>query len=305
MKRKLLFTLSICLALFSTVNAQQTIPNGGFDTWTNYNPNSWVTTNVTMSILGNDTSAFKITSGPDHKSGAATMKLTTIKLNNNPFAPQLPDTVGVLFTGVINFVTGTLTTGFGYTGRPSDLSFYYRYVPMPNDTAFATIILQKWNAATSSRDTIATGVWATTVNTPNWTLQSVPLYYNPLFINAYPDTAAVLFSSSSYIAPKIGSALFLDDVAFMGWTGVDEMTQPEGVRVFPNPASSEVNFAVDMEGAATIEIFDVTGRKVDVARMTGHRAIVPVSFYKPGIYHYTVLDETGKALAHGKLSAMH
>lgn len=303
MTRKLLFTLSAVTALFSASVAQQGVPNGGFNSWTNYNPNSWVTANVTF-VLGNDTSAYKITSGPDLKEGAATMKLTTIKLNTNPFAPQLPDTVGIAFTGSINWVTGQVITGFAYAARPSDLSFYYKSDIMPGDTAWSTVMLTKWNG--TGRDTIASALWATTSDQSTWTLQTVPLYYNPnMPATAYPDTAAILFSSSSYFDPKIGSTLWLDDVAFSGWSGVNEMTQPDGIRVFPNPASSEVNFAVDMEGAATIEVFDMTGRKADAVAIRGHRAVIPVTGYKPGIYMYTVLDSSGKVLGRGKLSAAH
>lgn len=301
MTKKILSLIFVVLALFSSAFAQQGVPNGYFNTWTNYNPDNWITVNVTF-ILGNDTSAWKETSGPNHKEGAATMRLETIKLNNNPFAPDLPDTVGVAFTGAINLFTGQLTTGFPYAARPSDLVFYYKNDVMPGDTTWATIMLQKWNSMTMTRDTIASGLWWTITDQPNWTLQSVPLYYNTAFTNAYPDTAVILFSSSSYYTPQVGSKIWLDAVAFSGWTGVDEMNQPAGVRVFPNPATTEVSFNVDISGAATIEVFDLAGRKVDAVQIWKHRAALPVEGYKPGIYLYSILDGSGQVMERGKFS---
>jgi hypothetical protein len=304
MRKKLLSLLSMGLALFSTAFAQQGVPNGYFNTWTNYNPNGWLTANVTF-LLGNDTSAFMETSGPNHKEGAASMRLESIKLNSNPFAPTLPDTVGVAFTGAINMFTGQVTTGFPYAARPSDLVFYYKNDVMPGDTTWATVMLTKWNPLAMAHDTIAGASWFTTADQPNWTLQTLPLFYNTAFTNAYPDSAVVLFSASSYFQPQVGSIIWLDAVNFSGWTGVDEMSQPAGVRAFPNPAVNEVNFNVDIDGAATIEVFDLAGRKVDAVQIMKHHAVLPVHGYTSGIYLYSILNEAGQVLERGKISTTH
>jgi hypothetical protein len=303
MTRKLLFTFFICLSLISASIAQ--IPNNGFNSWTNYNPNNWVTANVTM-FMGNDTSAFPITSGPDLKEGSTTLKLTTIKLATNPFAPNLPDTVGVLFTGSINFFSGSLITGFPYTGRPNDMSFLCKYNPVGTDTAWASVMLQKWNNMTNMRDTIAIGTWGVYGNmASSWSAQTVPLVYNPTLSSVFPDTAVIVFSSSSYFRPKIGSALYLDAVGFNGWNGIDEISKADGAYVYPNPAENEVTFAVAMEEAAYVQVFDITGRKTDMAVVKNRKANIAVTSYTAGIYLYNILDEKGTVLTHGKLSITH
>ena len=62
------------------------------------------------------------------------------------------------------------------------------------------------------------------------------------------------------------------------------------IRVYPNPASSEVSIAVALpntKGNATVEIFDITGRMVKstIVAITGHEPCrLDVSKLQPGIY---------------------
>jgi hypothetical protein len=294
MIRKLLFALLLSLPLASFAQ----IPNYGFNSWTNQNPNSWATANLIMSF-GNPQSAFRDTIIV--KEGVASIRIETVKLVNNIFAPDLPDTVGIAFTGNITF--SGLAPGFPYAARPSELAFAYQYAPSSGDTAWASVVLQKWNTSTNMRDTVATGFWFTTGTTSSWTMPTIPLVYNATNPTAYPDTAIILFSSSSYFSPKIGSKLWVDDLAWYGWSGIDAMGIPgEGVTPYPNPASDAISFSVVMPGAATISIFDVTGRMLDAAAITGRTASISTASYAAGVYTYSVLDSNGNVISRGKFN---
>ena len=302
MIKRLLFAF-IGLSLSSAGFAQQGVPNGGFNSWTGIKPNNWVTINDIV-FMGNDTSAFKdVTSFVE---GTSSLRLETVKLSSNPFAPYgIPDTVGLAFTGAINFTGPALITGFPYSARPAELLFAQKYTPNGMDTAWATVVLQKWNSTTMMRDTVATGLWWTVNTTTSFSYQSVPLFYNPLMLNAYPDTAVVLFSSSSYTAPKVGSKLWVDNAVFNGWTGVDEASSSEMVNVYPNPANEVVTFSVAAAGAAYVEIYDVAGRKLAETAVWNRRAELSARTYPAGAYLYAIVTDKREVISRGKFSISH
>lgn len=306
MKRKLLLLFGA--SLLASVSFAQEIPNAGFNSWSNNNPNNWVTANA-VSFMGNPQSAFMETAAPHLKEGAATLRLTSVRLSANPFAQYgIPDTIGIAFTGVVNFLGPSLITGYPYTARPSALNFYQKYTPTGTDTASATVLLQRWNSSTMSRDTIATGLWQTYTASNEYSLETVTLTYNPDFANTtiYPDTAIILFSSTSLFKPKEGSSFYIDALSWTGWNGVDEMgIKGEGVQVYPNPSSAAVTFDVTVSNAASLEVFDASGRLVDAAEIRKMSASLSTSGYSPGIYFFNVLDNSRNVVDRGRFSVAH
>jgi len=83
------------------------------------------------------------------------MKITTVVLTNNPAPQFLRDTFGIAFTGMASFSGQVL--GFPYALKPANLTFYYKYAPSGNDSAYCSAYLFKWNTANSERDTLAEG----------------------------------------------------------------------------------------------------------------------------------------------------
>jgi len=79
------------------------------------------------------------------------------------------------------------------------------------------------------------------------------------------------------------------------------------IRVYPNPASSEVNIAVTLpnaEGRATVEVYDIAGRMVKStsAVMVGHEPYrLDVSNLPSGIYLLRVATESPAAVRVVKL----
>src|SRR5687768_17150796 len=112
MKRYLLAFLSIiCIA---TSNAQNAIPNAGFETW-NFNPNyddpaGWGTINGLTWFLLNGKTVFKAT-GADVHSGSFAIKLESKALSGLGTAP------GIAATGTIN-TSGYVDGGVLYNKRP-------------------------------------------------------------------------------------------------------------------------------------------------------------------------------------------
>ncbi|MFL5763506.1 MAG: FG-GAP-like repeat-containing protein [Bacteroidia bacterium] len=83
-------------------------------------------------------------------------------------------------------------------------------------------------------------------------------------------------------------------------TGINAATAGNGVNIYPNPASSEVNveFGFNMNSVTTIEIADVTGRMVSTSSyenpVQGQTVKVDVSNLNAGSYFITIRNNTQK-----------
>jgi hypothetical protein len=74
------------------------------------------------------------------------------------------------------------------------------------------------------------------------------------------------------------------------------------LSVYPNPVSDVLNFDIDNNKAARVEIMDIAGRKVDAANFEMNHASVDVRNYNKGIYLYQVLNSDGQVVKTGKIT---
>ena len=155
----------------------------------------------------------------------------------------MPDTVGVLVTGVIILqpLPPTIKYGTPFTARPGSMSFYATYAPMPGDTGFAWVMITRKNPNTGFRDTLGAGFLQ--INTTVAFAQfNVPITYIGAW--AMPDSAIVYFSSSKLVHPKNGSVLVVDDVSFGVPNTIEESAVYAKAPAFPNPANNVVNIKI-------------------------------------------------------------
>lgn len=277
-------------------------PNGGFENWStifNYQtPVSWQTLNFLSSFSPpNPISAFKAT-GIDIHSGNYALQLKTIYINNNPAPNAIEDTVGIIFTGKVALNPPSFKYGFPYTGRPEKLEFWCKYIPVGSDKAGAIVFLQKWNGL--SHDTIAKGE-ITISATVAYTLFQVDLTYHSAEL---PDTAAITFGSSKEKEEaRVGSTLYLDDVAFTGWVGIDEQeTDNDKIKIFPNPASNAVNIIAHIDDANYIQVMDVSGKLLGKYELKNYKASINTVSFAEGIYFFQLFDKKDKILGKGKFN---
>lgn len=269
--------------LFNRIIAQ---PNGGFENWVSEfgyeTPQDWQTMNVlSLTTPPNPLSAFK-SFGIDKYSGFYGLKIQTIHVVNNPAPIAIADTFGVVFKGKITVSPTSFKPGFSYTGRPEKLQFYSKYHPVGNDVALAYVVLKKWNGFSS--DTIAVG--ATQINaTPMFEFFEVPLTYQSDTV--YPDSADIAFlSSRDTLTARVGSALFVDDVVFSGWVGVNDYAKnPQSLQLYPNPAKNELNISFSpILNNAHVIIYDVSGKKLQAHFLEKNKTKIDVSDFLSGFY---------------------
>jgi hypothetical protein len=77
------------------------------------------------------------------------------------------------------------------------------------------------------------------------------------------------------------------------------------IKVFPNPASSELTVFAANEEAAVISIFDVTGKTLAKTAVSSVWTKIDVSEYNKGLYIYRVETANGRALQTGKFTVVH
>ena len=318
MKTSLLLTSFAIVGLSTGIQAQ-VVANGGFENWGSpsgepQEPTSWVTGNVlaTPPFFSSDpTSVFKATAVGEFHGGTAAMKITTVKLNTNPMASSgFNDTVALAVTGtVVMSPSISLKQGFAFTGRPDKLDFWYKYTPTGTDNGGALAVLTKWTG--TKRDTVAEAYFYETNTVSTMTSKSITLVYRPAYNNSgNPDTAIVGFSPSigtiipQYpVRPKLGSVMWVDDADLTGThVGIKEVTKSSDFHVYPNPATTAVNFSFTNEENGKVELYDVTGKKVGASNIEDKKARISTEGLSNGLYIYRIMDNDKKVIGTGKVN---
>ncbi len=277
-------------------------PNPGFENWTTQysyeTPDNWQTLNfLSITFPANPISALKAT-GVDKHSGNYALELKTIFINNNPFPGSITDTMGDVFTGKINISPPSLKYGYAYSGRPAKMEFYAKYQPVATDTAGGAIYLFKWNGI--KRDTIAYGDLKIPPASAYTSFQ-INIDYTSTEV---PDTALIAFSSSyKKSRARVGSTLFLDDLAFTGWVGIEEnKLYADKVKVFPNPAKGEINISAQIPEADNVQIIEASGKLSGTFKIQDYNAKVNTNLYSEGTYFYNIRDKNERPLFKGKFN---
>jgi hypothetical protein len=270
---KKIFTLlsfSFVVCLFSFDSNAQTIPNSGFETWTNVNTaNTWKSNNTST--------VFFLRQSTDKHTGTYAAEVSTK-------AGSAGNLSGILTLGTINSTTQSVTGGLPISSKPTDLHGYYKYTA-GNGAEQMEITVKMTKRVGSTLTTLATGVFSTVAgqSTSTYTLFTIPLTYNPTTI--IPDTFNITVKSSKTTA-VVGSIALIDDLAFTTATGVEESIFFEP-KMWPNPANSNVNFNLNGE-EYDINIVNMLGQTVASARthnelFTIETGQLPIGFYSVNI----------------------
>lgn len=294
-----------------------TAPVLGFEAWhaiapplvNAEDPNGWASLNALNGFTATPLSVTKETASP--AGGTITAKITTVQVQGatipSPYGGNL-DTAGILAIGSVALASPpSIKYGFTYSAKPSVLSFKSKYSPMPGDSAFVLAYLTRWNTASSTRDTIASGRYATGAATSTYSINSLTMNYDAAFAGVSPDTQQVFVSSSVYShdGAKVGSTFWIDDLMWSAFVGVDEADAVNNtVTVYPNPAASYITVKSTVN-AASVQVIDVTGRIIGSHVMSSNMAEIGTGNYASGIYTYIVLDENNLVINRGKFEVAH
>lgn len=287
---KKLFTLILSGIIINLSANAQSLPNAGFENWTagsGYeNPNSWNTLNSATSFLGIVT----VSKSTDAHSGTYSLKGET-KFIGAPFNQPAP---ALVTTGTINTTTQVIEGGIATSERPDSITGWMKYTPVNVDTGYIEVLL----FANNYQDTIGRAKYYTPVALSSWTYFSAAIEYYSA--NAVEASRVILLPSSGY-QPVVGSVVQFDDLAFVTSTGVNENTKYE-FRVYPNPATDELFVKNPLAETATMQVYDVAGKKVTELNIGLNTTRTNISMYSPGVYLYTFTGNNSEILHTGKFA---
>ncbi len=311
--KKLLLTITA--ALLFVIGAKSQTADLGLDTWVNDSYGSlqdaqgWTSFNTASYALfgAMPQSVYKITAGQAF--GAACAKVVTEKVPNpplmvpNPMRPGQPnfDTVGLLCLGTIHATPSPgLTFGAPITNnRPVKLTFSSKDSVVAGDTSFVLVYLTKWSLPNHKLDTIASGKWAESSTGSVWASHTITMNYVSGTI--VPDSQQIFVSSSIYShgGAKMGSKYYVDGFCWDCTAGINELNSENAISVFPNPATSEINFTSSLN-ANFVEVADITGRKVGLFVMQNNKVKIQTESFTPGLYLFTVMNDKKVVISRGK-----
>ncbi|HXB10693.1 MAG TPA: T9SS type A sorting domain-containing protein [Bacteroidia bacterium] len=325
MKKSLLF-VGLASLLSFTASAQTQVPNTGFENWysdgiapstkqpTKNGMDGWWDFNMFNQALlgGSPVSVFE--ENTTVYSGAHSAKIVSVALDSTSYSYiqaynyGIMDTMGLLVTANVNesFSGAAVKLGIPFTKRVTEFDFYYQYFPTATDTASCNI--QMWHYSGGKRNVLGAGRFVTHGTQNSWTLAKVSIVYDSS-ITHNPDTIMIMLSAASiYRKPQVGNIFYVDSLnAFIAPAGIDELAKSSAsVEVYPNPASSEVNFRVtaSADAARGIQVYDITGKKIGTCPVTNNMATVNTSTYNSGLYFYQLFDKDGIQMNVGKFSVV-
>lgn len=292
---KKLFTIFSAIFIFGNANAQ--IPNPSFEVWDTtslgtafYVPVGW----DNLDSAGHPLSVYTCERAIPGFVGSSYLRLTSKAAGPS----VLP---GVAVSGKIDYTTGAAKSGFACASRPANLSGEWQYMAWGSDEGFISVLLSKWNATTSRRDTVGFVNHPLTGMAMVWVAFNIPIVY---YSGSVPDSAIIVLSASG-ATPVASSYLYVDTLAFTGSVPVGTITlgtattnvHSSEISVYPNPAqhSTNVSFYCDAAGNAKISLCDVDGRivkKTNLLATAGtNNVTISVSDVPRGVYFIKVTDD--------------
>ena len=85
--------------------------------------------------------------------------------------------------------------------------------------------------------------------------------------------------------------------------GVGEIYNNSGIKVFPNPASSQVDIRIEdatLPSGLTVRMYDISGKLVHTSMMTGTASTIQVNQYQNGIYFLEISKDENSSNAIGR-----
>jgi hypothetical protein len=274
MKKLLLLATGL---MFTQLQAQTALSNAGFETWntvlgsTAEEPAGWITGNLaTSSLLPGapmpNTNPVSVTKVTDVTEGSYALRVETVTLTFNPAPDYVPNTGGIAFIGtpIVNLSPPSLEikAGFAVTAfDPVSFSFDAKYTPVNSDNALVSLFLTHWNGTQS--DTIATAIQSFSSAVANYTPNVVNFTYNPLFTGVSADTCMIAIASSDPDGtPEVGSAIYVDNLAFTLPAGIRASLSEDGYMVYPNPAKDKLIIQGINHHVASVKVLTLEGREI-------------------------------------------
>ncbi|HEY0031250.1 MAG TPA: FG-GAP-like repeat-containing protein [Bacteroidia bacterium] len=188
--------------------------------------------------------------------------------------------------------TGTVINSMTTASLPIDSSVITLNFPLTPGTGYRltqpTNPGLKRNSPGASYPYTAAGILSVTNGWTGTTTSSTAYYY-------YYDWKIATPATDCISSPRVPVTATVTTA-----TGITSLSENNGVMIYPNPASTEVNvaFGYNMNSTTVVEMTDVTGRLVKTQSfenpVQGQTVKIDVSEMKAGSYFITIKNDTQK-----------
>jgi len=252
---KKLFTLFCFLYAVST-NAQNPIPNPGFESWTGNDPEFWMATNNNTYVT--------VTPTDQSYSGDSAVKGTAIVVwPSYEVAPFL--------------YAGSGTQGILVNQYYSELTFWYMI-----DMVFTDEMHVEVRFFDSNATLIASGSQVYSGSVATYTKGTVPVFPG----SGTPASCIVSFAILNPVSvTNAGSWFIVDDVELNTTTGIGGDAKEQYISVYPNPAADVLHIKTGtVPDHSTLDIYDMQGQLVKSFAVVPGSTTVSVNDFPAGVY---------------------
>lgn len=289
---KIRLLLATSLITLTTVSYSQ-VPNGDMEDWTVYTsvasgiscdvPDGWDVPDKIAADLGiSDRNCERNSDNVHGGSFAAKLTTKTLDVLGTPL-----DVPGTITTGVISFDFVTFTPavagGAAISSNYDQLGGFYQYAPSGSDTMNIAVLMFL------GTDTVGAGQYRDPNTSAGYVSFVCPITY---FAPVIPDKMQITITSSGGFTSLVpGSVLYVDDLEVTGGVGVEEWNG-YGIKrnVYPNPASDYININNPATNDVTIEVYSLSGQRVDVQTLSPDMNSINLESYSSGIYSFRLVD---------------
>ena len=292
---KKILSISCMLLAFLSLNAQNVIPNAGFENWTDDKADNW-TSSFSMNILG---LTFNYTAGEQSTeaySGNSAMLLQKKAMSvfgqefSVPGICQLgsfnTDSITAMAMSMIGggeydidpfrMVTG----GAPFTEMPTKVKAWVKYTPDIEATDALQVYVLAGKHSANGDIVLATGTYNSMEALLEYTEIEVPLEVS--IADETPDFINIIFSTSKSFNCG-GSELLIDDITVESETGVYEINSLS-YTLAPNPAHEMLTIDLHNNLDFSVEMYDLAGKKVLTENRCNGQTSLNVSNLNAGAY---------------------
>jgi hypothetical protein len=297
--KTILYVTIVGIAFLFQVNTQaQSIPNNDFENWTpsgkpapfNWEePTDWISTNslteFTFAGVKKTTDAYV---------GSFACQLWSVNISGgwpSAICNGTPNLIGSPFSDPsIDIITG----GTPISSKPNKLIGYYKFDNNDlTDSAYAIVILKKYNTTLNKVDTVGMGDFLFSEKS---TFTKFEMTINDLMPTVTPDSIVIAFYSTDPKKPKApnfpATGLIIDSLG-LGFApnSVKDLENANiEANLYPNPANDLL--VIDWEGRETYEInvYNILGQSVKVVEGQGDVRL-DVSKYPKGQYFIRMTNQ--------------
>lgn len=283
------------------VNSAQQMANNGLNNWTMLqykDPQGWSSPNVLSALFNQPQSVRQNTSDVYTGSSSVEIQNTVISLFGGI------DTIGYLIN--TNIFLGGSNAGSPYTAQPEKLSFYYKYTPVGNDSAFVGVIFSKWNSLSGISDSINGNIMRLGAAS-TFTKMELPFNWTGA---PNPDSVLIGLASGDLETESgnPGSKVIFDNLMFEFGVGISTPVPAfaNAVQLYPNPAGDHLYIDLshtDLQ-SGQVRIVNILGQSMYAGSFNGtdNPMLINLEGYQSGTYLYEIRSGettfTGKFIVH-------